>query len=239
MFKKQSEVIEVPKKTKKPRVKKPAKDLKAKGLIIKTLLLPASAALIVTALIYVFLDQKQEDKLLQTTVVVAKEEITKNTYITSEEIDEYFYTLEIDSTKISDNTYTALSDLPDGFYVLDSLSPKQQVYTSNIAESDELLDKYKTSEVFSTSIYVSAFYNALNGTIRKGDIIDIYAINPATGSLELYAEDVYVAAAYSSSGEEIENDGIAVSFSIYVTADEIEKVNDAITDGGVHLFLAK
>ena len=56
-------------------------------------------------------------------------------------------------------------------------------------------------------------------------------------SLTLYVEDVYVAGAYDSSGNELTTEeGVAQSFTVYVKAAEIESMNRAINYGEIHIY---
>ena len=87
------------------------------------------------------------------------------------------------------------------------------------------------------SIAVSNFDKGVNGKLREGAIIDIYAVDPATDELALFVEDVYVAGAYDSSGNELTTEeGVAQSFTVYVKATEIENMNHAINYGEIHIY---
>ena len=80
--------------------------------------------------------------------------------------------------------------------------------------------------------------DGVNGSLRKGDIVDVYALDPATELLTLYAENVYVAEVYDNSGKKVtELDGIATSFTVWVTPDEVESLNLAVVYGGVQMYL--
>ena len=87
-----------------------------------------------------------------------------------------------------------------------------------------------------TSIAVSNFDKGVNGKLREGAIIDVYAVDPATDELTLYVEDVYVAGAIDSSGNELTTEeGVAQSFTVYVKVAEIENMNRAINSGEIHI----
>ena len=100
---------------------------------------------------------------------------------------------------------------------------------------DHELDKYKSGyEV--TSFAVSNFDKGINGKLREGAIIDIYAVDPATDELTLYVSDVYVSGAYDSSGNELTTEGgVAQSFTVYVKSYEVEDMNKAINYGEIHI----
>lgn len=67
--------------------------------------------------------------------------------------------------------------------------------------------------------------------------MDVYAVDPATEVLTLYAENVYVSEVYDSSGKKITEDSeVATSFTVYVTPEEVESVNMAVVNGNVQLY---
>ena len=99
------------------------------------------------------------------------------------------------------------------------------------------MDKYKNGYEI-TSFPAESFDGGVNGSLRKGDIVDVYALNPETELLELFAEDVYVSEVYDNAGNRItEPDGVATSFTVWVTPEEVESVNLAVVYGGVQIYL--
>lgn len=138
---------------------------------------------------------------------------------------------------INDITVTSLSDLKKrAFYVKVPVPAGKIMYVQDTVSTNATLDKYLSGyEV--TGICVSNFDRAVNGRIREGDVIDIYAVDKTTDELTLYAQDVYVAAAYDSSGNELATDeGVAVAFTIWVKEAEVEKVNQAINFGEIQIY---
>ena len=143
----------------------------------------------------------------------------------------------VDGAAVSKDAYTSTDDLKEkGFYTNIPIGSGQIVYSGNLKPTDARLDKYQSGyEV--TSIAVSNFDKGVNGKVREGAIIDVYAVDPATDELVKYAEDVYVAAAFDSSGNELTTDeGVAQSFTIYVKEAEIEELNKAINYGEIHIY---
>lgn len=143
----------------------------------------------------------------------------------------------MDASLVTDATVTSLSDLKKrAFYVKVPVPAGKIMYVQDTVSTNATLDKYLSGyEV--TGICVSNFDRAVNGRIREGDVIDIYAVDKTTDELTLYAEDVYVAAAYDSSGNELATDeGVAVAFTIWVKEAEVEKVNQAINFGEIQIY---
>ena len=183
------------------------------------------------------MDKMTERETLLKNVVVASQDIRVNAYITPDEVDQYFTVIQVDGNAVAENAYTSLKDLKTkGFYTNIPIGSGQILYSGNIKPTDARLDKYKSGYEI-TSIAVSNFDKGVNGKLREGAIIDVYAVDPATDELTLYVEDVYVAGAFDSSGNELTTEeGVAQSFTVYVKAAEIENMNRAINYGEIHIY---
>lgn len=206
---------------------------------ISAIVIPLVLAVIVTGLIFVIVKKQNTSKIITKDVVVAVKAIPVNTFIEKDDIAEYFDTVSVDALMVSDNSIDGIKSLPEnGFYIKEPISEKQVIYEEDILKSDTILDKYKEGYQ-TTSVAVDSFDNSVAGTIRKGNIVDIYAIDPAENMLKLMASDVYVLAAYDSSGTEIVGEGVATAFTIMVAEEEKEAVNMAITYGGIQLYLSE
>lgn len=206
--------------------------------VVKVVVLPLLFAGIVVCAIYLAMHQKAVQEDLKTMVVCMKEDVPANTYVESKDIEKYFTTVKVQLEAVPNNAYKSLSDFSkDGFYIEDSMKKAQMVLDCNIAAKDEVMDKYLNGyEV--TSFDAQNFADGVNGSLRKGDIVDVYALNPATELLTLYAENVYVAEVYDNSGKKVtEPEGIATAFTVWVTPDEVENLNLAVVYGGVQMYL--
>ncbi|MEF9839807.1 MAG: hypothetical protein RR791_02490 [Lachnospiraceae bacterium] len=205
---------------------------------LKILVIPALFAGVVSIVIYMAMENKAQEAQLKTQVVVMKEGVAVNTLITADQVDDYFEEKSVELTAVPESAYKSLSELPkDGFYVDNAMDKSQMVLKDDIAKTDEVMDKYQNGyEV--TSFAAESFPGGVNGSLRKGDIVNLYALNPATELLTLMAENVYVANVYDSSGNKIsEPEEIATSFTVYVTKDEVEQINLAVVYGGVQMYL--
>lgn len=73
-----------------------------------------------------------------------------------------------------------------------------------------------------TSLKVSEFSNSVRGSIRYGDIVDVYAVDLATDELVFVVGNVYILGAYNSSGEKINTaEGSAVASTVLATPEEV------------------
>lgn len=212
--------------------------LQKKGMdVIRIVLVPLLITAALVAALYLAMDKITERDTLLKNVVVASKNLRVNAYITPDEVDEYFKVISVDGAAVSKDAYTSMDNLKEkGFYTNIPIGSGQIVYSGNLKPTDARLDKYQSGyEV--TSIAVSNFDKGVNGKVREGVIIDVYAVDPATDELVKYAEDVYVAAAFDSSGNELTTDeGVAQSFTIYVKEAEIEELNKAINYGEIHIY---
>ena len=125
------------------------------------------------------------------------------------------------------------------------MKKNEMVYEKDICKTDEVMDKYVEGTNL-TAIKVNDFNNSVSGTLRHGDIVDVYAIDPATEQLALLVQGVYVESAFDNSGNELtpeyeaENGaGTAVVFSVKVAPSETEQMNKAIAYGGIQLYLTE
>ncbi|SHJ71904.1 hypothetical protein [Hespellia stercorisuis] len=111
------------------------------------------------------------------------------------------------------------------------------VLADDITKTDEVMDKYLNGYQV-TSFAAESFPGGVNGSLRKGDIVNVYALDPATEVLTLMAENVYVADVYDNAGNKVSTpEEIATSFTIYVTDEEVEQINLAVVYGGVQMYL--
>ena len=114
------------------------------------------------------------------------------------------------------------------------------VTKNDIAKTDKAMTKYKDGYV-KTSIATSSFTNAINGTVRRGDIISIYGKADTNGddnTYEKYGENLYVEASYDNNGVECTKDGeIATSFTVWIEPGDIDRINQAVAVGGLQLYI--
>jgi len=203
----------------------------------KVAIVPLLLASILVCFLYIVIRNNTLAENLKADVVVTVKEIPSNTKITDETIGEYFKVIAVDKIAVTEENYSSLSELPDdSFYVKEKLTKGQIIYERDIEESDFVMDKY-SDEVAVTSISVSDFSNSVCGTVRLGDVIDIYAVDPATDELTFVVGDIYVLAAYNNSGDLLTTEsGSATAFSILVMPEEVELVNKAIAWEGIQIY---
>jgi len=219
--------------------KKAEKKASGKGKMVKAILIPLFLAVFVTGLIYIMVQTKAVTEEVKVSAVFAKVAIEPNTKVTAENVNQLFEEKSVSLDAVSDSAYRQVKDIPqDGYYIKDGMAAGNMVYMSSFT-ADDVMEKYDDRTV-ETAVKVEDFSAAVNGSIRKGDIVDIYAENPASAELELMVSDVYVKAVFDTTGKEVTtDDGSAVSLTIYVTPDEVDAVNRAIAYKGIQIYRKK
>lgn len=219
--------------------KKSSDSIGAKILsMIKIVVIPALFAGIVSLLIYMAMDNKAQEAKLMTQVVVMKENVAANTYVAKDKVADFFEEKLVELTAVPESAYRNIKDLPkNGFYIESAMESSQMVLKSNVEVVTDAMKKYQNGyEV--TAFAAESFPGGVNGSLRKGDVVNVYALDPATKVLTLMVENVYVAEVYDSSGNKISTpEEIATSFTVYVTEEEVENLNLAVVYGGVQMYL--
>ena len=229
-----------PEKTKKPKKdEKPEKAKTSAAGGAKNLILPLLLAAVVVSLIWLVMQNNAKNAEAKGQVVCAAQDISANTYVKDEDITNYFTVKTVDAEVIPENAVTSIKDLPEGFYTKKKLCTDQMIYDGDLEEKDAVMEKYQNGYQ-TTSVAVEAYNNSVSGRIRHGDIVDLYALNPDTKQLQLMVSQVYVEAAYDSSGAEITDpDGVAVDFTIRVAAGEEPMINQAVAWKGIQIYKVK
>ena len=228
-------------KANKKAAKLAKKQAKQGKLTAKTFIIPFVMTVILVGVLYVVLANTTEsDKVLSKAVYVSTE-ITPNTYIDSKDYDKYFRAFDTDAELIPGTAITDVSKLPKGgLYVENKLVARQMLLNDDVAANDAVMGKYTDGNYVTTSIAGNTFNNTVNGAVRTGDIVDVYALNPETDVYERLVSNVYVSAAYSANGKECSADtDIAVSFTVNVTNSEVDAMNRAINWGSIQLYLVE
>ena len=206
--------------------------------VCKVVVLPLIFVGIVVCALYLVMQNKLEEESLKDSVLAMREDVAVNTFVKSEDAGKYFEVISVDLTAIPTCAYKSLDELPkDGFYIENAMTKTQMVMKDDIADKDIVMDKYKNDYEI-TSFPTESFDGGVNGSIRKGDIVDVYALNPETELLELFAENVYMSEVYDNVGNRItEPDEVATSFTVLVTSEKVESVNLAVVYGKVQINL--
>ncbi len=231
---KEAEIVEA--KEEKRVAKKQRRTLSATAFIV-----PLVFSLLLIGALYILIGNKTESSIDTVNVMYMVQAVDKHSFIPAEDYKKFFKMEETNVTHIPGTAIPGFQVLPEeGIYVRTAMVPNQMVLTDNIAANDPVMNKY-TNSVYKTSIACDTFKSSVSGRVRKGDIIDIYAVDPELEELVLFANNVYVEAAYDSNGKECTTDNdVATSFIIWASdAEEISMINLAVVYGKIQIYLTE
>lgn len=243
--KEEKEQIKANRKAEKEQLKankkaqKAAKRAAKEGkLTAKTFIIPAVMSLALVGVLYVVVANTTESDKVLSEVVYVGADITPNTYIPASDYDKYFRAFATDAELIPSTAIKSVDKLPaEGLYVQNQLTTRQMLLSDDVTANDTVMAKY-SSGYKTTSIAGDNFDNTVNGSVRTGDVVNVYALNPETETYECLVSDVYVEAAYTANGKLVEsNADVATSFTVYVTDSEVNAMNTAINWGSIQLYL--
>ena len=177
-----------------------------------------------------------------TSIVVANKTIKEGTVIDSQNQEDYFSTMRINSALVTKSTVTDMSEIKGKASV--------NIDKGSIISSNSFYDATYVNEKFTdpAEITFSAkdIENSVVGTLRKGDLIDIIVskTDQETGSTlsEVIYSEVYVIAAYDENYLLIDGgnkDSQAVYFKIYLEREEETTFASLLNDGNITITKVK
>lgn len=205
----------------------------------KAFVIPFFVAIILTGIIYGMIMHQVNSTEGKIPVVYITKSVDKNTKINADDYNNTFTLKYVDQDLIPATVYQSLDELPsDGLYIKTDMDKNQILLPENFTTDDLTMAKYESGHE-TTSISATSFANAVNGTIRKGDIVDIYSRpSSADAVTELYGQDLYVEAAYTANGTECKTpEDVATSLTIWVTPDEVSDINKAVALGNIQVYV--
>lgn len=205
----------------------------------KAFVVPFFVAIILTGIIYGMIMHQVNSTEGKIPVVYITKSVDKNTKINADDYNNTFTLKYVDQDLIPATVYQSLNELPsDGLYIKTDMDKNQILLPENFTTDDLTMAKYESGHE-TTSISATSFANAVNGTIRKGDIVDIYSRpSSADAVTELYGQDLYVEAAYTANGTECKTpEDVATSLTIWVTPDEVSDINKAVALGNIQVYV--
>ena len=166
-----------------------------------------------------------------TSVVIASADISQGTIITKDNADKYFKTENINSDLVTKKTVTDIKDIKGKFLT--------DMAAGEIVTSDRYYETGDTRELkspVSLTFAAGSAENSVNGTIRGGDIVDIYVSVSDNNSTtyQLARENVYIENAYDSSYARIDSADhatVASTFLVKLEEDDAANFKNAISQG--------
>ena len=173
---------------------------------------------------------KLSNTTLKEKVVICKTTLTKGTEITESNKSNYFELVDLDVNLITNIYIQKIEDIPSGLLNCD-MDNQDFLYKRNITNKSDIAD-YITDDCISMSIKVSDISDAVGGSIRQGDLINVGVVFSKDKSYNLIYENIYVEKVLNSSGEEVTDDsGSATTIILTVTPDMAQSIYENISKG--------
>lgn len=187
----------------------------------------AALVLAIIAFVFViFVETKMMSNYEKADAVVAIKDIPAYTQITKNNISEYFKVEQLPKDIKMAGAYTKIEDIKDVIIAYDIETGEQITKKKLVSVENNILIEYDDPVLL--SIRCENLSNAVSGTLKKGDIVDIVAMNPMDEITEVIKEDVYIMGSYDTSGNEVTiNDptsNTAVVFNILCERSEYESL---------------
>lgn len=166
------------------------------------------------------------------TRVVAIKDVPSGILITSENVSNYFTVDEIEARHDVTTPIENLNDLV-GYISQSEIACGQTVSLINFTEKDHILAEI--SDVVYMSFNVSKAGDALGGTIREGNIIDV-DVATNDGVIEA-GKSMYVNSVYDANYVRLSDSDTApaVTIEVAISASEVDDFVSAISNGTVYV----
>lgn len=174
-------------------------------------------------------------------LIVANKELPVNTEITKKNVNDYFSEVTVDAKLCSKDSIKDMKSLV-GKYVSETIYEKELVHTASFSSKKEVIEKY--TEPYEGSIAVEEFSDAVSGTIRSGDYVNIYVIDSENNEVKKVNEGdaIYISSAFDSNGNRIapgDMEAVAVSFNFYIEKSESQAFYEKISNNKIILTKVK
>lgn len=179
-----------------------------------------------------------QEEITYVTVVTAKTSVAGNTVLTDSNLDTLLELRQIPEEYVPQAAITSFDGL-EGM-VIAQMSAGSILTEAMLSSMEDLYADYR--ELFWVSVSTDQLSQAVAGTLRAGDCIDLYCVvSDGEGSVcTLLQKNVRVESALTKSGEEIENAdevSLAQLFVIPLERAEVAAFYEALSHGS--LLIAK
>lgn len=175
-----------------------------------------------------------------TKILIATQNIEKNTVLTSQKIDELFKVKEVDTELRLENSILEIEKEKIKDTILAKDIEKGEIISSNsLINKESILSNL--NDPIELSFKVADISQGVGGTIREGDMINISIINDISKENEPVFENVYVNKALTSDGKEVKRgDSIATAtVNIIISKNDESELNKALGLGTIRVSRAK
>lgn len=162
-------------------------------------------------------------------VLVATQELPKNTEITKENINSYFKSVKANVEMITEYNLSDASVLV-GTYTNTVIHENEPIKTECFQRKKDILDSYQSP--CEASVSSSTLGDVVSGTIRAGDWVEIYVLDEYSGEATLaYEKPLYITSTFNNNGERIlpgDLTSVSSSFNFYIERDAADELYHTI-----------
>lgn len=201
---------------------------KVKGIVIVIVIAAAIFGILVA------IERNAVNQYERVEMAVAVKEVPKGTKLTEENVGEYFEMRKCDASLNTQYNIKELGEL-EGKYL------NRQIYANTIVHAYDFSDSDFKNEAIKEKVLVSfgvgSLADSLSGTLRMGDVVNIYVVHAQTGEISsLTGYPVIIEEAFDSSGILIgagDKTSIATNFNISVDKSDESAFYEIIATGNV------
>lgn len=202
------------------------------GLGILICLVIAVLSFIALILINNAISRKEE----RAAVVVAIKDIPEYTVVTEDDATEYFQETKRTESSLFEGSYSSLEELfEDGsIYTTYGMSKNEIVGAGMFVPYSDTVEGF--DKPVEMGIRVSSFERAAGGTLRRGDTVDMSAVDDFGNE---YTTTVLILKAFDASGQSISVDdqvGVATAFTVLIERDDYASVAEIAALGTFDLI---
>lgn len=198
---------------------------------------------VVTFLCLIFIENQMSQKYKRTDLVMTVKEVPKGTKLTDKNIENYFKVEEVDEKLVTEGSIRELKELKSlkGLYAAENISAGKLVYRENFkSEADE---KEKFENPVTASIGIAAFSDGASGILRKGDVINIMAVDKQSGNaIDILPYNVTITDAFDSQGNIIQpgdSTTVAITFNFVMEKNDTNDFYEAAENAVIKLSLVE
>ena len=211
------------------------KDNSKKNEITKVKLGIFIAALITAAGVFAIMTYLQRQVLAdfeKTEVYVAASDIPRGIVLGEDNAGVYLMIKSVDSGSVP-NDATLCIDMINGLSPLYDIG-KGTLLTDNMFASPDVVLSMMDHPILA-GFRTDDLSKAVSGSLRAGDMIDIYSTDPETGEGILLCGNVYVESGYDGAGNRVSDDRPAVMFNIYLESADAAGFYEGLASGSLYV----
>lgn len=173
---------------------------KEKRNILPGAALAALAAAIIVYCIMLNVEKNAMTAYEKGTVLVASSDIAGGTVFTAENMDSYITEKELDKSMIPKAAITQ-RELLEQQMAVGNLNQGAVITEAMLTDLDQVLKEMR--EPVMAGFKADDLYQVVSGTLRNGDRIHIYTVEPETGNTYLIWDNIFVREVFDGSGAAI------------------------------------